>query len=353
MAASKLLRASAQLSWMEYSLPRLYGISADVGSRRAPCSNSSLAASKRPMIIRSRPRTLCASALRTSSCKRARQRLNRIADLALPVEAVPERVPGPRRLRTLFEIGAQRRFRLLELARADESLEAPDLDRIVDGNRNRDRLETGRGPRVAWIDRERLAESRRGIGGLVLRGQRRSQHVVGFGASVRKAMTFCALAIAWSGRPGRGRLALRRCRARRPAGLHWRRSVRGSFALRPRPRLFDPPGRAPAQADSALRRTPVPVRRRFAGARTAAGNVALAQQHASQHELGARILALGGQQLAQLFDRLGRSVCGLASYASARLYCALSSRGSRTAARSSSRTASAGSEAVSTAPRFW
>ena len=87
-----------------------------------PCSNSICAASNLPIIIRSRPRILCASAFFTSSWRDFRQRLNRLPDLLLCELAVTQCIPAPRGLRALLDVPGKQRLDLFELAFAECSL---------------------------------------------------------------------------------------------------------------------------------------------------------------------------------------------------------------------------------------
>ena len=107
------------------------------GSPRSPacsgcaCSNSTCAASNRPMIIRLRPRILWASAFSDIELERLRQRLDRFADLLLREQAVAERVPAPRRLRALLDVVGEQRLDFLELGPRGCSLRAPRPRAIV------------------------------------------------------------------------------------------------------------------------------------------------------------------------------------------------------------------------------
>ncbi len=110
------------------------------------------------MIIRSRPRILCASALRDVELERFRQRPNGLADLLLREQTVAERVPAPRGRRPLLDVCGEQRFDLGEPAVAYVPLDRCHARRVV-GRRLRpgQRVETILCRRGAGIQFHRLA----------------------------------------------------------------------------------------------------------------------------------------------------------------------------------------------------
>ena len=191
--------------------------------------------------------------------QRLRQRLDRFADISLPVKTVSQRVPRPGGVRVAGEKASQDPLRLCEPAFADVPFDE--------------------------FRRRRFAPS-----GSAASRTACASAASGWNCKNLPRLGGCGFLVAPLDRGFR----FRRGPARRPDGSRSPRSARGSCGSRRCPLRRGPRAKAPAQAGSALRRIPGPARRRAADVPPLLRPCPAATE-AAEREFGARIVGIASR----------------------------------------------------------